>query len=196
MPQRIDVPGHGEVEFPDDMSDEQIAAAIRKSMTATTPATAPGTLSRFGTGLMDQVYGIGQLVSRAMEATPPGKALKTVTAPIQEAMGIPTNIDKAITEREQAYQASRGPDAGMDWARIAGNVVNPALAVRGAGVAATLPQRMMAGAKQGAVSQATMPVTGEDFWTDKATQVGLGAGAGAVAGPLADLSPRKSVPTT
>ena len=32
MPQRVEVPGHGIVEFPDNMSDEQIAAAIRKNM--------------------------------------------------------------------------------------------------------------------------------------------------------------------
>lgn len=32
MPQRIEVPGHGIVEFPDGMSDEQISAAIKKNM--------------------------------------------------------------------------------------------------------------------------------------------------------------------
>lgn len=185
MPQLIDVPGHGEVEFPDDMSDEQIAAAIQPTMLPK-PSGGPGALSRFGAGLMDQVYGIGQMVSRAMEATPQTRALKTVAAPFQQAAGIPTDIDQAIREREQAYQASRGPAAGMDWARVAGNVVSPALAVRGAGMAASLPQRILAGAKQGAVSQAVMPVTGDDFVADKAAQVGLGAATGAAAGPIAD----------
>jgi hypothetical protein len=32
MPQIIEVPGHGQVEFPDGMDDDQIAAAIKKSM--------------------------------------------------------------------------------------------------------------------------------------------------------------------
>src|SRR5205085_9819878 len=43
MPQRIDVPGMGIVEFPDGMGDEQIAAAIRKSMPQEQPqAEVPG----------------------------------------------------------------------------------------------------------------------------------------------------------
>jgi hypothetical protein len=32
MPQIIEVPGYGEVEFPDGMPDDQIAAAIRANM--------------------------------------------------------------------------------------------------------------------------------------------------------------------
>jgi hypothetical protein len=31
MPQVVEVPGMGDVEFPDDMSDDQIAAAIQKN---------------------------------------------------------------------------------------------------------------------------------------------------------------------
>lgn len=37
MPQRIEVPGMGLVEFPDGMSDDQIAAAIRQNMPQETP---------------------------------------------------------------------------------------------------------------------------------------------------------------
>jgi hypothetical protein len=39
MPQIIEVPGYGEVEFPDDMGDEQIAAAIKKSISPNRGAT-------------------------------------------------------------------------------------------------------------------------------------------------------------
>lgn len=38
MPQRIDVPGMGVVEFPDGMSDKDIVAAIKRNMTAQQPA--------------------------------------------------------------------------------------------------------------------------------------------------------------
>ena len=37
MPQRIDVPGVGLVEFPDGMSDEQITAAIQKNLPKEVP---------------------------------------------------------------------------------------------------------------------------------------------------------------
>jgi hypothetical protein len=39
MPQIIEVPGHGEVEFPDDMSDEQIATAIKRTLSPARGAT-------------------------------------------------------------------------------------------------------------------------------------------------------------
>lgn len=43
MPQLIDVPGYGQVEFPDDMSDADIASAIQKNMTAA-PVQPPQTI--------------------------------------------------------------------------------------------------------------------------------------------------------
>lgn len=41
MPQIIEVPGYGEVEFPDNMSDEQISAAIQQNIVKTQPQVAP-----------------------------------------------------------------------------------------------------------------------------------------------------------
>lgn len=40
MAKRIEVPGHGIVEFPDDMSDEQIVAAIKKNSMTASPTAA------------------------------------------------------------------------------------------------------------------------------------------------------------
>lgn len=40
MPQTIEVPGYGDVEFPDGMSDDQISAAIQQNMKPQSPATA------------------------------------------------------------------------------------------------------------------------------------------------------------
>jgi len=48
MPKIIDVPGHGHVEFPDNMSDDQIVAAIQRNMK---PAETPGTMTSIGAGL-------------------------------------------------------------------------------------------------------------------------------------------------
>ena len=41
MPQRIEVPGHGIVEFPDGMSDDAISAAIKANLSAQPVSTAP-----------------------------------------------------------------------------------------------------------------------------------------------------------
>lgn len=51
MPQQIEVPGMGVVEFPDGMSDDQISAAIKQNM-----PQQPTSGSR---GIMDQLLGIG-----------------------------------------------------------------------------------------------------------------------------------------
>lgn len=45
MAQIVDVPGYGEVEFPDDMTDEQIVAAIRRNIA---PPSAADTVKRQG----------------------------------------------------------------------------------------------------------------------------------------------------
>lgn len=51
MPQLIDVPGHGEVEFPDDMTDEQISAAIQSNLSPEpTSGMTPGDLRWAGAG--------------------------------------------------------------------------------------------------------------------------------------------------
>jgi len=44
MPQIVEVPGMGDVEFPDDMSDEQIASAIKANMAPVQPAPADPSL--------------------------------------------------------------------------------------------------------------------------------------------------------
>ena len=83
-------------------------------------------------------------------------------------------IDDEISLRERVYQKGRGPDAGMDWGRLGGNVA--VTAPLGAVLPATLP----AAIGSGAVLGATQPVTdgGENFWQDKAAQAGIGAGGG------------------
>lgn len=56
MPQIIDIPGQGQVEFPDGMSDEQIVSAIRQLTAGPTPKTPkaadkPGMLDAIGRGV-------------------------------------------------------------------------------------------------------------------------------------------------
>ena len=59
MPQIIEVPGHGQVEFPDGMSDEQISSAIKKNMlvgTGNIPKPEIPKSSTFGENLIGGLY--------------------------------------------------------------------------------------------------------------------------------------------
>lgn len=110
-------------------------------------------------------------------------------------------VDQQTREAESAYQARRaaGGESGFDGYRTIGNVVSPAnlaLASR-IPMAATLAGRMGVGALAGGASGGLTPVSGGDFWEEKAKQVGMGAAVGgavpAIAGGLARVvSPNAS----
>lgn len=176
MAQYIEVNGEM-VEFPDGMSDAQIASAIQGTYK---PPEAPSGLVQ---GIMDPVYGAGQLVGKVLEQVPQGVSV----------MGIPVAqaakafSEKVVPQREQQYQTERAAagQEGFDWGRLGGNIVSPANLVAG-GAAGALTrnvgaQAALAGAAQGAVAPVT---TGEDFTEEKAKQTAGGAffgvlGAGA-----------------
>lgn len=61
MPQRIEVPGQGIVEFPDGMSDEQITAAIK----ANTPSTFGDVAKSAGIGLAKGAIGVAGMLGDA-----------------------------------------------------------------------------------------------------------------------------------
>lgn len=74
MPQRIDVPGMGVVEFPDGMSDEQIGAAIKKNIPAsvdTTKDVIKSAAAGIGKGAISTaglVGDLGALAARGIDA--------------------------------------------------------------------------------------------------------------------------------
>lgn len=82
MPQVIEVPGMGDVEFPDDMSDAQITAAIQRSMPAKPPATKPPSLGSF----RDPYAYFKPEVQRAVGNT--GQNLDPFEVPVQIATGL------------------------------------------------------------------------------------------------------------
>lgn len=124
----------------------------------------------------------GFMTGVAQGLTDPLLALGQVGIGLREAVGIPSSIsgDKAkemLRQREADIAASRGPDAGFDWARTAGNVVAeaPLMALPGGPVAG--------GMLAGGVSGALQPATGTGgILEQKAAQVGLGAAAGGLGG--------------
>lgn len=146
-----------------------------------------GTLSRtdrFIKGIRDPIDGGAQLLTNALPSgfVQAGNNLNNWLADKTGLVGrLPEGgVDQQVREQEAAYQAARGPDAGFDAYRVLGNVASPAnLAIAAkAPMAASLLGRVGVGAGTGAISSALNPTTGDDFWADKAKQVGTGAAFG------------------
>jgi hypothetical protein len=186
MPQYIEV-GKDIIEFPDNMSDEQIATVL-KGQTAT-PETGKQKYSGFLMGLKDPLSGGAQMLEQALPKALVDKintlnnelAKYGVVSPVGAG-----GVTEQVAQEQKAYQAQRqaeGEGENIDWSRVAGNVLSPAnLAVGGvAGGLATAPLRQAAvvGAAQGAM----MPTdTSQDFAEEKARQTALGAVGGVVGG--------------
>ena len=141
----------------------------------------------------------GSAVGRAMMgAADPGVAIVQGVANL---VGQGDPVNARINEVEKQYQAARGAEGseGFDPMRLAGNIAMTApLGVVG-GAAKTLPMMAAKGAAQGAIGGALNPVVGDDpYWMQKAEQIALGAGGGAIAAPIAGalarvVSPKASL---
>jgi hypothetical protein len=162
------------------------SAAIPKP---TPPAQPSSVWDRIGTGVTDMGFKAAQLMAHVL---PEGaaSALNTLNKKLSSATGtqyLPVSgVDAAINQREQQYEAQRAAagSTGFDWARLAGNVINPANYVIPGGASTTLG-RIGVGALQGGISNVlSSPTTGQDqgnFWT---TQAKLGAGGALFGGAL------------
>jgi hypothetical protein len=174
MPSYVQV-GNDVVEFPDGMTDEQIARAISGQPQVTPPS------SGFMMGLKDPITGGAQLLPRALAGVTSG--FGAYQNPVSEFFTSEAQrMDELARAEEQAYQQQRMArgETGFDVPRLAGNVLNPATIVpatkaaqlaRGAGYGATT--QAVAG---GAVGGAMQPVTSEgEFLPQKAEQIGVSA---------------------
>lgn len=162
---------------------------------------------KIGMGLGDPIHGGAQLITNLLprRVVDAGNALNNWLADKTGMVArLPEGgVDQQVRERESQYQEQRraGGDSGIDLWRIGGNVVNPAnLAIASRlPVAASMLGRVGLGAAGGAATSLLNPVTeGEDYATEKAKQVGIGALAGgvvpAVTGTVARLvSPNASI---
>jgi hypothetical protein len=215
MPQVVNVLGYGPITFPDGMSKDEIAAALRKLPPPTQAApiapVAPKTVgeqimsSPVGgalRGLRDVAEGTVQLAGRGLEQLP---GVGPLFAPARR------QFEQSMTAGEQAYRQSRAgqfmPEE-LDVGRMTGNVAGTLLPSTAAVRALKLAQApIKAGAVGGAVSGAMQPVqtgatpqtlsglvTGQqpvemgagDYFTQKAEQIGLGGVLGAGGGYLSD----------
>jgi len=188
MAQYIEV-GNDVIEFPDNMSDEQIAAVLKGQ---TQPQQAPEQkFSGFLMGLKDPISGGAQLLEQALPKSLVDK-INTVNNELAKYGLTPPvgagGVTEQVAKEQQAYQAQRqaaGEGENIDWSRVAGNVLSPAnLAVGGvAGGLATAPVRQAAivGAAQGAM----MPTdTTQGFAEEKTRQAALGAAGGVIGGAV------------
>ena len=203
MTQTVNVPGVGPLNFPDGMSQEDMAAAILQNYpeihkapaasapvtptAAPTPAVAPSVAEKLYRGAKDPLDALVQLADKAIPASVQG-VNRSVNNWLADKL--PSVFDKMpesgasgmIANQEVAYQAQRkaAGESGLDAWRLAGNVASPAnlaIAAR-APQAASLMGRVGVGAGQGALSGLLNPVTDGDFWAEKAKQVGMGSVVG------------------
>lgn len=163
--------GKDVIEFPDNMSEADITAAL-----SAPTAAAPSSVIM---GMKEPISGGAELLPRGLSALTSlgGAAPNVVSKFFQSEAERVAAMNKA---EEQAYQAQRTAqgDTGFDVGRMAGNIISPAnlaVGVRAAQGAKALGlggQAAVAGASQAALQ----PVTNqEEFWSEKARQTGIGA---------------------
>jgi len=203
MPQVVNVLGYGPVTFPDGMSKEDIAEALKQlppvaaqqppaPAAPAQPTTVGGKLAAspvggFVRGMMDIPEAGAQLLTRGLEAiSPAGSSMEKFMQSERQ------RVEDINRQNEALYRQSRAgqfmPDE-MDVGRVVGNVGASLLPSTAAVKALNLAAApVKAGAVGGAVSGALQPVTPDatDFFTQKSQQIGVGGVLGAGGGYLSD----------
>jgi hypothetical protein len=152
----IEVPGQGQIEFPDSMNDEQIVMAIKRM----SPAPAPGKLEAVGRGLAQ-----GGTMGAGDELAGLGAATQNAVASQPELAGVPDAELYALarsTTRGEDYKQTRDEARGKNKSasdahpglyfsgEVAGAMAPAALSALLGGAAAaapgkTLAQRLLSG---------------------------------------------------
>lgn len=157
------------VTAPEGATQEQILSYVQ-SQTQGDPRTGfakpeqPTLREKAGRGMMDVAQGVkqaGLYLGEKMGIVDPGATAA---------------YTKEKTDEAALYEQGRGKDAGIDWGRIAGNIVAtlPVAAIPG-GAATSMGARVASGAAQGAAASGAM-LTEEGG--SKVGQVALGTAAG------------------
>lgn len=142
-------------------------------------------MQKFGRGLRDPIDGGAQLLTNMLPKglVQAGNAANNWLADKTGLVGrLPEGgVDQQVREGEAAYQATRGPDAGVDGYRILGNVFNPANLALASKLpaAASLAGRVGVGAFGGAASSLLNPVASGDYADEKIKQLAIGSALGA-----------------
>lgn len=141
-------------------------------------------------GIADPAYGLAQLGAKAgMTGVGPDFDFSLVNEPPAS----PKEVLDTVNQKERDYQERRGPNAGADVGRFIGNIASPFNYLVPGGAPESTLGRVGQAALQSATQSAVMPTYGDenDFWKNKAEQVGIGTGVGAGVGAVgAKLFPR------
>lgn len=210
MPQYIDVPGHGTVEFPDGMSEDEMGQAIKKNFLVPKPnLTNPNLISNIpynptsgmsgtdlalsgaGKYLTDTARGARQLGVDAIASTP------GVPFDLLGAKAYSGQLRQEEDERKQQdrplMQTGAGK-AGYVGAGALSSVAGGQLAAPGTLARGILaPSTVMQGALSGGVQSAAMPVGTND---SRAMNVAQGAVLGGGMNAVAQIPSRIAQPMT
>jgi hypothetical protein len=141
-----------------------------------TAAGQPGMLASLGAGLghgvQQAALGTQQLLGRGASAIGLNKVGNWLTQDAEQGLAR-GNADYAPYSAAHPIVAGAGDIGGQ----IAGTAPTMLMGPEFAGL--SLAGKVGLGAAQGAAGAAMMPTDGENFWSDKAKQVGIGAGLGA-----------------
>lgn len=181
----VEVDGQ-ELEFPDDMPEDQIKAVLQKKFSPQQPKPEglESRAVRATMGALDPVMGVSQMMPRAIGSVAGALGFDNVEKIGDQLAG---NMDKMAKSREDWYNQAKKNEGitGFDGMRLMGNVLSPmnALPVKGAAMlpkAASLGARIGQGALMGAASGSMTPVTdpAESFAMQKMKQLGMGAAVG------------------
>lgn len=154
-------------------------------------------------GMVDPVHGGAQLLHNITPA-PIRNGVNTVNNWLADKTGLVApvpdgGVDQMVAERDKARTAERAAagDAGMDTARLVGNIASPANLLPVGRVSSVAPwlakipalERFVQGAAGGAVQAGLQPTSGEEgkFGAEKLGQLVVGGLGG---GTLSTLAPR------
>jgi len=169
-------------ELADGISNEMALSKIKASLgesptppvqsAPATPASNGAPDSSFLMGLKDPISGGAQLLPRGLEQlTSVGGIVPNMMSRFFGSEA--DRVDAMVKQEQAAFAAQREASggSGIDFGRVAGNILNPANLLGGVRAAPVI-----AGAIQGALQ----PATSDNFAQEKATQVGFGAVGGRV----------------
>jgi hypothetical protein len=198
MPQYIEFNGET-IEFPDNMSDAQIAAALR-GQAAPTPAVAiPGQAAKApltqqeAPSMMEQMFGAGSPIARTIKGAivDPALAVNQMLANTGLfGQDIKAGANRLVQQSEKMTEEGRARvgSTGFDPYQLLGGVVSPVNKLIGVAqapaAAAGLASKVGSSAATGAGLAAFQPVTGEgkDFAESKLEQMTVGA----ILGPITE----------
>jgi hypothetical protein len=168
----IEIPGQGvfEVSSPTELTNQQVYQAAMQQI------QPPSLTSRVVQGMIDPIDAGAQMLPKGLEFLSSYGGL--YENPVSRFFG------QEAQEVQQGIQARTAPmqQDGIDWARMAGNIVSPANIIPATRFASGAATPLSASARVGATGGALTPVERpeDSFLEQKAIQVGTGALAGPV----------------